>query len=86
MFRIFCVGIHRYSAFTLTSLNLISHVCEKRKFAMVILHCKQGLLSDKKQCSITTVNGVTVGYRICSPYLASARLPFKSVRPCANKH
>ena len=31
----------------MTSLNLISHVCETRKFAMAILHRKQRLLCDK---------------------------------------
>ena len=31
----------------MTSLNLISHVCETRKFVMAILHWKQGLLCDK---------------------------------------
>ena len=31
----------------MTSLNLILHVCETRKFVMAILHWKQGLLCDK---------------------------------------
>ena len=31
----------------MTSLNLVSHVCETRTFVMAILHRKQGLLCDK---------------------------------------
>ena len=31
-----------------TSWNLISNVCETRKFVMAILHGKQGLLCDKR--------------------------------------
>ena len=33
----------------MTSLNLISHVCETRKFVMAILHWKQWLLCDKNR-------------------------------------
>ena len=36
----------------MTSLNLISHVCETRKFVMAILDWKQGLLCDKWHISI----------------------------------
>ena len=32
----------------MASLNLISHVCETRKFAMAILHWEQRLLCDKE--------------------------------------
>ena len=39
--------LRRYGAMTMTSLSLISHVCETRKFVMAILHGKQGLLCDK---------------------------------------
>ena len=35
------------SALDMTSLNLISHVLETRKFVTAILHSKQGLLCDK---------------------------------------
>ena len=34
----------------MTSLNLISYVCETRKFVMAILLWKQGLSCDKSTC------------------------------------
>ena len=33
----------------MASLNLISHLCDTRKFVLAILHWKQGLLCDKSQ-------------------------------------
>ena len=39
---------------SLTTLNLISHVSETRKFVMAILHWKQGSLCDKI-CSSTVI-------------------------------
>ena len=39
----------------MTSRNLISHVCETRKFVMAILHGKQGMLCDKTVIKITTI-------------------------------
>ena len=38
---------------SMTSWNLISHVCETRKFVMAILHWKQGLLCDKTEYAKT---------------------------------
>ena len=35
--------------------NLISHVCETRKFVMAILHWKQGLLCNNKMLLVATV-------------------------------
>ena len=32
----------------MTSLNLISRVCDTRKYLMAILHWKQGLLCDER--------------------------------------
>ena len=48
MFPNFCIGIHKYSALTMTSLrvNLILHVCETRKLVRAILHWKQRSLCD----------------------------------------
>ena len=50
MFWNFCVGwSHEVNIWTMqymTSWNLISHVLEKRKFVMAVLHWKQGLLCD----------------------------------------
>ena len=45
----------------MTSLNLISHVCETRKFVMAILHWKQGLelLCDKLRYIIVLVQAQT---------------------------
>ena len=43
----FCVGIHRYSALTVTSSNLFLHVCDTRKLIMAILRWKPGLLCNK---------------------------------------
>ena len=48
MFWNFCLGIHMYSASTMTSLNVISHMCETRNFVMAIKQWKQVLLCDKK--------------------------------------
>ena len=46
----FCEGLHRYIVLCpMMSLNLISHVCETRKFVMPILHRKHGLLRGKAQ-------------------------------------
>ena len=40
----------------ITSLNLISHVLETRKFVMAILHWKQGLLCDKNVIKLVLKN------------------------------
>ena len=56
MFCNFCIGIHRYRAMTMTSLNLYSHVCETRKFVMAILHWKEGLLFDKLKSVFKTAS------------------------------
>ena len=41
-------------------MNLISHVCQTRKFVMAISHGKQGLLCDKykKKLCPTTTEGI----------------------------
>ena len=42
-----------HSALTYDAINLISHVCDTRKFVMAILHRKQGLSCDKAVIILT---------------------------------
>ena len=54
-FRIFTKKYIGTVLWPMTSWNLISHVCDTRKFVMTILYWQHGLLCDKRKFLITTI-------------------------------
>ena len=59
----------------MASWNLISHVCESRKFVLAILHWKQGLLCDKEIFhSLTRLVSDVLDVDVCQTFAKVAKV------------